>query len=117
MRLFHLVDPHVWAAAATAGRYAPPSLSAEGFVHCSFAEQVAGSANKHCADAAELVALELDPAAVGDHLVIEDSHGSGTAFPHVYAALDPAWVLSVHPVTRGEAGAWHFTPTGAAPAG
>jgi hypothetical protein len=23
----------------------------------------------------------------------------------------------VHPVTRGEAGAWHFTPTGAAPAG
>ncbi|MGN6607177.1 MAG: DUF952 domain-containing protein [Jatrophihabitans sp.] len=109
MRLFHLVDPREWAAAVTAGHYAPPSLAAEGFVHLSFAEQVAGSANTHYPAAARLVAVEFDDASVAADLRAEDSYGSGTAFPHVYAPLDPSLAVAVHPLARDAGGAWVFS--------
>jgi uncharacterized protein (DUF952 family) len=109
--LFHIVAPDVWAAAQAAGAHRPASLSQEGFVHLSFADQVEGVANARYADAPELVVLELDEARISVPVVVEDSYGSGTAYPHVYAALDPAWVVAVHPLRR-ESGAWRFSPRG-----
>ena len=117
MRLFHLLPPGEWRAAVAAGEYRPPSLATEGFVHLSFAEQVTGSANRHCADAAELVAVEFDGERLPGRLVVEDSYGSGTAFPHLYAPIDPAAAVAAHPLRRDAAGAWVFTARdGSAPA-
>ena len=50
--LFHIVDRTAWQAAAASGEYRPDSLSSEGFVHCSFAEQVAPVANARGVDTA-----------------------------------------------------------------
>lgn len=114
MRIFHLVVPEVWAVGKASGRYAPPSLRAEGFVHFSFAGQVVGSAARHFADASELLALEvhLDP---GDPaLRVEDSYGTGTAYPHLYAPLAVSDVVAVHRLTRTEPDGWTFSPGDAA---
>jgi uncharacterized protein (DUF952 family)/lysophospholipase L1-like esterase len=105
--LFHLVAPGDWPAT---GWYAPPSLAAEGFVHLSFADQVAGSANRHYGDAAELAAVELDPAALPARIAVEDSYGGGTAFPHVYGPVPAGAAVAVHPLDRGPDGAWAFNP-------
>lgn len=109
--VYHLVDPAVWAAAGA--EYRPESLAAEGFVHLSFTDQVAGSADRHLADASALVALEVDPAAAGAELVVEDSYGSGTAFPHLYGPLPRAAVVRVIPLRRA-GGRWQFNADGAA---
>lgn len=104
--LYHLVAPGDWPAR---GEYRPASLAAEGFVHLSFADQVEGPANRYYRDAAELVAVELDPMRIDAELRIEDSYGGGTAYPHAYGPLPAAAVVAVHPMTRGAEGQWRFS--------
>ena len=106
MRLFHLVAPAVWTAAVATGEYRPASLSSEGFVHLSFADQVQGVANALYGDEPQLQAVELE--IVDEDVIVEDSYGTGTAFPHLYAVVDPRWTVAVHPLIRvGEE--WRFT--------
>jgi uncharacterized protein (DUF952 family)/lysophospholipase L1-like esterase len=101
--VFHLVAPDDWPAT---GLYRPPSLADEGFVHLSFADQVLGSANRHLAGAGELLAVELDPVAVGVDIRLEDSYGSGTAFPHAYGPLPVAAATAQHRLRRDRDGTW-----------
>lgn len=92
--LYHLATEAEWAAYQAAGRIEPGSIEAEGFVHCSYGRQVAGTVGKHFAGVTGLLALELDPRALGDvRLVDEDSYGSGQAFPHAYGPIPVAAVL------------------------
>ena len=93
--LFHLATPGDWAAAQQAGEIHPPSLDAEGFVHCSWGRQVAGTVTKHFDGATDLLALRLDRDRLGDiEVVEEDSYGSGQAFPHVYGPIPTDAVLA-----------------------
>jgi uncharacterized protein (DUF952 family)/lysophospholipase L1-like esterase len=101
--VFHLVAPGDWPAS---GRFRPSSLAAEGFVHLSFADQLAATANRHYAEAPELLAVELDAAAIGADVIVEDSYGSGTAFPHAYGPLPVDAALAVRPLRRDAAGRW-----------
>ena len=110
MRLFHILQRPAWAAALAAGSYRPPSLADEGFVHFSFAEQVAGTANARFRDVPDLIVLEFDAARIGADVVVEDSYGSGTAFPHVYAPIPVAAAVAVHELRRDQAGDYEFTP-------
>jgi uncharacterized protein (DUF952 family) len=96
--LFHLVPADSWAALTLdQPDYQPESLRSEGFVHCSFAEQVLGSAAKHFAGISDLLVVELDPARLGGPVRVEDSYGTGTAFPHVYGPIPLTAVLGVRP--------------------
>ena len=110
-RLYHLLAPGEWPAD---GEYAPPSLDTEGFVHLSFAAQVAGSANRHYVDAPALQAVELDPGRLSAPVRVEDSYGSGTAFPHVYGPVPVAAATRVLSLDRGPDGLWRFSPPGGA---
>lgn len=110
MRLFHIIAPDAWADAVALGEYRPSSLGTEGFVHFSFAEQVAGTANLRYRDEADLVVVEIDPSDVEAELRVEDSYGSGTEFPHIYGAIPTAVARAVVPLTRGADGDWVFTP-------
>lgn len=113
MSVFHLVDPAAWAAARTSGEYRPESLRTEGFVHFSFADQVEATANRHYAGAGRLCVVEFDEDRLGAPVVVEDSYGRGTAFPHVYAPIPVAAAVAVHELQRAD-GKWIFTPGGAA---
>lgn len=93
--LFHLATAEEWAGYREAGQIAAPSLATEGFVHCSWGRQVAGTVAKHFPGATDLLALQLDPAALGEvALVEEDSYGSGQAFPHAYGPIPVAAVVA-----------------------
>lgn len=96
--LFHILTRADWTKARAAGEYRPASLVAEGFVHLSFANQVHSSAARHFAGVADLCVLELDPgelARQGVQVRVEDSHGTGTAFPHAYGAVPIGAVCAV----------------------
>jgi glutathione S-transferase len=107
--LFHLVAEPVWRAACQTGEYAPESLADEGFIHFSFRAQVAGSANRHYPDASDLIVIEVDPSRLPTPAVIEDSYGSGQAFPHVYAAIPTSAAVAEHPLNRDEQGQFVFS--------
>lgn len=108
--LLHIADANAWAAStATDAPYAPPSLAAEGFVHCSYADQLSATVARHFGAAETLLLLWLDAAALGDALVVEDTTGHG-AFPHVYAAIPREAVRAAQTVTRGPSG-WDLPAT------
>lgn len=99
LRLFHLL--HAKAARALLlrdGTWNPPSLASQGFVHLSFAEQLAGTLEAHFHANDELVLLELEPARLGLALRYEPSRG-GALFPHLYRELRREDVLRHWPLT------------------
>lgn len=83
----------------------------DGFIHLSARDQLAGTLAKHFAGRDELVLLALDPDSLGGDLRWEPSR-DGALFPHLYAPLDLAWVLSVEKLPLGEDG-HHRLPLGA----
>jgi uncharacterized protein (DUF952 family) len=105
--LFHIVAPTDWPRT---GRYRPASLDTEGFVHLSFRDQVAVSANRHYGTAGELVVIELDPMSIDAEIRVEDSYGTGTAFPHVYGPVPVSAAIAAHALQRDENGDWRFSP-------
>ncbi len=98
--IFHITEASLWHAALRAGEFPWSTRNLtydrEGFVHCSFAEQVTGVAERAYADVdrADLVVLELDPALLRVPVVVEDL-GTGTPYPHIYAPLPMASVIAV----------------------
>ncbi len=75
------------AAAQAEGQILQESLRTEGFTHLSYAEQVLIPANERYHAQTDLVLLEILPQQLQHPLVVEDSYGSGTAFPHVYGPI------------------------------
>jgi uncharacterized protein (DUF952 family) len=97
--LFHIATPSEWATALSDGVLAPSSLAAEGFVHCSTADQLDDTIARHFGAADVLVLLRLRDGAVDDALRWEESR-SGEPFPHVYRAIRLGEVAEVTPWPR-----------------
>ena len=110
MRIYHLALAPEWEAARSAG--APYrrstiglSLEEQGFVHCSFPEQVQATADRFYAGRDDVVLLTLDPDRLTSPLVVESSAGPGSEeFPHVYGPIDLDAVVDVVPVPPGDDG-------------
>jgi uncharacterized protein (DUF952 family) len=104
--LYHLVLRSSWEA-QPGQDYRAESLDTEGFIHCSYAHQVAASANRFYAGASDLLVLHIDPARLRSPLKAEPA-GSGERFPHIHGPLNREAVLSARSLTRDEAGRWFF---------
>jgi glutathione S-transferase len=95
--LFHVALPDDWAAAQRAGQITDSTrgmtLEQEGYIHCSYAEQVGAVAARFYADLGEVVVLRIDPARLSSPVVEEDLVGSGEPFPHVYGPIELAAVV------------------------
>ena len=86
--LYHLATAAEWERYRETGLIDPPSLETEGFVHCSWGHQVAGTVAKHFDGTSKLLALRIAPSLLGDSEVLEeDSYGSGQSFPHCYGPI------------------------------
>jgi glutathione S-transferase len=105
--VFHLVLPSSWEARPHED-YRAASLDTEGFIHCSYAHQVAASANRFYADADELLVLHIDPARLTSPLKAEPAK-SGELFPHLHGPLNRSAVVSVRPLARDASGMWAFS--------
>lgn len=84
-----------------------PSLESEGFIHFSFAEQLAATAGRHYAGRTDLIVLRTDPTKLLDSpLIVEDSYGSGQSYPHLYGPLPVGAVTDVVPFPIGSDGSF-----------
>ena len=98
MLIFKIFRRAEWDALRSAGQTlgAPVDL-ADGFIHFSTAEQVAGTAARHFATESDLVLVAVDAGKLGADLKWEPSRG-GALFPHLYRALtlgDVVWDKSL----------------------
>lgn len=100
--IYHLALAEDWRTARATGEYRISTrgltLEQVGFIHASYAHQIAATYKRFFADAGPLRLLVLDPkrlAALGLPLRAEPAPGSAERFPHVYGALPVAAVLHV----------------------
>ncbi len=86
----------------------PARRGDEGFVHASFTSQLAGTLEVHYPAAASVVLLRLDPAALGERLVVEPSR-DGALFPHVYGEIADGDVTGRVALARGGDGVFDLS--------
>jgi uncharacterized protein (DUF952 family) len=89
--LFHLALAADWQRAQAVGVYTTSTigrtLEEEGFIHCSYAHQVQGVAERFYRGRDDLILLALDREALDAEVRLEQVGGIGESFPHVYGPI------------------------------
>jgi len=93
MYIYHIVEREVWENLETE-LYSPRGLEREGFIHCSFAEQLAGVIERYYSKGEELAVLEIDPQFLMSRVVNESSTNE-EIYPHIYGQVNLAAVVAV----------------------
>ena len=70
------------------------TLAEEGFIHCSYTDQVEATLHRSYGDLDDVVVITLDPERLDAHVVDEPAE-DGTLFPHVYGPLTIGAVMEV----------------------
>ncbi len=105
--IFHITPATAADAARSSGSYEDPSLTGEGFIHCSFRDQVARVADAFYAGRTGLVLLEIDPSRLSSELRLEPgTDAPDEMFPHVYGPLNWDAVVAVLPFEPGPDGSF-----------
>lgn len=94
-RLYHIAPAADVERAARSGTYAPSSLATEGFVHCSYAQQLGATAERLFRGQSNLLLLEIDPSRLDVAVIAERPADADEAFPHVYGPLPMSAVLAI----------------------
>ncbi|MFZ5904829.1 MAG: DUF952 domain-containing protein [Chloroflexota bacterium] len=109
--IYHIASRADWQSAQENGSYTADSLAAEGFIHCSNAEQVAGVAARFYAGQRGLVLLAINPQKLSSDLRYEPgSDKPDELFPHIYGPLNLEAVASVLDLEPDSAGKWTPPP-------
>lgn len=95
--IYHLALRHAWEAATGDGEpyrrsTIDRSLDEEGFIHCSYVDQVQGVADRFYRGRTDVLLLTIDPSKVDVEIRIEN------LFPHIYGPLPVEAVVRVEPV-------------------
>ena len=92
MFIYHIVLPEIWEQVRGERLYRHESLASEGFIHCSYEDQVGGVIERYYTDHNELVILTIDTDKLAARLVAEPSTG-GEIYPHIYGPLNMTAVV------------------------
>lgn len=91
--IWHITKREQWEQALLSQVYFSDSLVSEGFIHCSTSQQVLPVANFLFRGQQDLLLLSIDSSKVQPEIRYEDV--DGTAFPHIYGALNTDAVVEV----------------------
>ncbi len=93
--IFHVVTPQNWQKALQQGFYEADSLAAEGFIHTSKAEQVAGVLERYYKNQVDLLLLHIDEIKLTAPLKYELAPSVNEEFPHIFGRLNLDAVIKV----------------------
>lgn len=106
--IFHIARSSDWQAARASGVYRlstrDRTLDDVGFIHCSYAHQVATVANAIYRGERNLVLLEIDLSRLSSPLKPEPATPGGEPFPHIYGPLNVDAVTLVRAYGPGRDG-------------
>ncbi len=117
MTIYHIAARSSWDAAVATGEYRvstlEQSLDEVGFIHASFADQIARTADRFYRPAAEagvrLCVLVIDEDSVrAAGTEIREEAANGQRFPHIYGPLATDCVTEVREAAFGADGAFRY---------
>jgi uncharacterized protein (DUF952 family) len=104
--IYHITSEERWLKALDRGYYEHESLKNEGFIHCSFLEQIPRTLTKHFPQESQVYVLHIVEKRVRDILRKEANPESGEIFPHLYGKMDITAIEDVSIWEKDENGAW-----------
>lgn len=94
MFVFHITLPEDWEGSAGRPSYQPASLASEGFIHCSYENQLDAVLKRYFSGRERVFVLKIDTDKLMSKLVKEPSTG-GEVYPHIYGPLNRSAVVGV----------------------
>ena len=94
MLIYHIVTPEVWGKFKDKEIYYAASLTSEGFIHCSFAEQLDGVLQRYYKDAGKVLILTIETEKLTSKLVSEPSTNNEN-YPHIYGQINKSAVVNI----------------------
>jgi uncharacterized protein (DUF952 family) len=108
MTIYHITSKSELSAARPTGEYRPVNYNKDGFIHCSFKDQVIKVANSHYRSSSDLVLLKVNTDLVPSRIVEENLEGGEENFPHIYGSLPIDAVTAFAEMTRDANGYFVF---------
>lgn len=93
MLIYHIVLPEAWENFRGAF-YEAESLASEGFIHCSFDDQIDTVLKRYYGSAGQVFILEIDARKLTSKLVVEPST-NGENYPHIYGPINRDAITAV----------------------
>jgi len=107
--ILHITQRTEWDAAQTRGSFTAPSLTREGFIHCSTPEQAVATAERFYANQHGLVLLVIDEKRVRPEIKYEPGTDKpDDLFPHIYGPLNLDAVTRVVDFDPDSSGHFHL---------
>lgn len=94
MLIYHIVTPEVWEKFKDEEEYEAESLSSEGFIHCSFAEQFEGVLQRYYSGVEKVLILTIEPEKLTSKLVNEPSTNN-EIYPHIYGKINKSAIVEI----------------------
>ena len=94
MLIYHVALPEVWDHFKTRPSYQPESLKTEGFIHCSYENQLEDVLKRYFNNAGKVYIITLDKSKILAKLVEEPSTNN-EVYPHIYGRLNHSAVIEV----------------------
>jgi uncharacterized protein (DUF952 family) len=91
--IYHIVLPEDWQAFDTE-LYRAKSLETDGFIHCSFADQLDGVIKRYYKGVKKLVILEIETDKLMSRVLSEVSTGN-EIYPHIYGPVNRDAIVGV----------------------
>ena len=86
--------PENWAKFTDHESYEADSLMAEGFIHCSFENQIEAVLERYFSNVEKVIILHLETDLLTEKLVVEPST-NGELYPHIYGKINRKAIVKI----------------------
>ncbi len=94
MLIYHIVLPEVWENFKDQEFYEAKSLATEGFIHCSYRNQIDEVLERYYKDAGKVLILNINPHLLTSELISELSTNS-EYYPHIYGKINKTAITEI----------------------
>ena len=95
--IYHITTVDWWNRFSNENQYRSPTLSEDGFIHCSKQEQVDGVLKRYYTNDKDLLLLHIDSSQLTALLKFELATNK-ELFPHVYGAINKSAIIRVESI-------------------
>ena len=94
MLIYHIAAPAIWESKKDENFYEAESLTTEGFIHCSYENQLDSVLERYYKNESEMMVLSINPNLLTAALIAERSTG-GEIYPHIYGKINRSAIVNV----------------------
>lgn len=94
MLIYHIVLPESWVEFTDEYEYEAESLMSEGFIHCSYRNQLDDVLQRYYSNTERVLILSINPHLLTSELIAEPST-NGEIYPHIYGKINKSAIVAV----------------------